>query len=160
VDQDCSAQTATPPNETHNATTAGGGHGGVTAVIHLLGLARVTRRATWDEFLLAATAQNLRKLAKLIPFPAPTFASGGVAGICLADSAASPKCWRHNRGFFNKIRRLLPSPSRKDRPFADGLANGPSRPEGDFQVPPLKGEKREKAVFGSPRPRWQRLVLG
>jgi hypothetical protein len=27
-----------------------------------------------DEFLLAATAQNLRKLAKLIPFPAPVFA--------------------------------------------------------------------------------------
>ena len=26
-----------------------------------------------DEFLLAATAQNLRKLAKLIPFPEPTF---------------------------------------------------------------------------------------
>ena len=24
-----------------------------------------------DEFLLAATAQNLRKLAKLIPMPAP-----------------------------------------------------------------------------------------
>jgi len=28
-----------------------------------------------DEFLLAATAQNLRKLAKLIPFPQPAFAS-------------------------------------------------------------------------------------
>jgi Transposase DDE domain len=28
-----------------------------------------------DEFLLAATAQNLRKLAKLIPLPAPIFAS-------------------------------------------------------------------------------------
>ena len=28
-----------------------------------------------DEFLLAATAQNLRKLAKLIPFPAPIFAT-------------------------------------------------------------------------------------
>ena len=27
-----------------------------------------------DEFLLAATAQNLRKLAKLIPLPAPVFA--------------------------------------------------------------------------------------
>jgi hypothetical protein len=37
-------------------------------------LASATRGATWDEFLLAATAQNLRKLAKLIPFPAP-FAS-------------------------------------------------------------------------------------
>jgi Transposase DDE domain len=28
-----------------------------------------------DEFLLAATAQNLRKLAKVIPFPAPVFAT-------------------------------------------------------------------------------------
>ena len=28
-----------------------------------------------DEFLLAATAQNLRKLAKLIPFPAPILAT-------------------------------------------------------------------------------------
>jgi DDE domain len=28
-----------------------------------------------DEFPLAATAQNLRKLAKLIPFPAPIFAT-------------------------------------------------------------------------------------
>jgi len=27
-----------------------------------------------DEFLLAATAQNLRKLAKLIPMPSPTLA--------------------------------------------------------------------------------------
>jgi hypothetical protein len=28
-----------------------------------------------DEFLLAATAQNLRKLAKLIPLPPPIFAT-------------------------------------------------------------------------------------
>ena len=28
-----------------------------------------------DEFLLAATAHNLRKLAKLIPLPAPIFAA-------------------------------------------------------------------------------------
>ena len=28
-----------------------------------------------DEFLLAATAQNLRKLAKLIPLPTPVFAA-------------------------------------------------------------------------------------
>jgi hypothetical protein len=28
-----------------------------------------------DEFLLAATAQNLRKLAKLTPFPPPIFPS-------------------------------------------------------------------------------------
>ena len=28
-----------------------------------------------DEFLLGATAQNLRKLAKLIPLPSPIFAT-------------------------------------------------------------------------------------
>jgi hypothetical protein len=28
-----------------------------------------------DEFLLAATAQDLRKLAKLVPFPAPILAA-------------------------------------------------------------------------------------
>ena len=28
-----------------------------------------------DEFLLAATPQNLRKLAKLIPLPTPVFAT-------------------------------------------------------------------------------------
>jgi hypothetical protein len=28
-----------------------------------------------DKFLLAATAQNLRKLAKLIPLPTPVFAT-------------------------------------------------------------------------------------
>ena len=28
-----------------------------------------------DEFLLTATAQNLRKLAKLIPLPAPIFSA-------------------------------------------------------------------------------------
>jgi hypothetical protein len=28
-----------------------------------------------DEFLLAATAQNLRKLTKLIPFSTPVFAT-------------------------------------------------------------------------------------
>jgi hypothetical protein len=40
-----------------------------------------------DEFLLAATAQNLRKLAKLIPLPAPIFAAEcGQAQPCLADS--------------------------------------------------------------------------
>jgi hypothetical protein len=30
-----------------------------------------------DEFLVAATAQNLRKLAKLIPLPTPVFATRG-----------------------------------------------------------------------------------
>jgi hypothetical protein len=33
------------------------------------------RKHAKDEFLLAAVAQNLRKLAKLIPLPAPVFAT-------------------------------------------------------------------------------------
>jgi hypothetical protein len=31
----------------------------------------IRRRAADNEFILAATAQNLRKMAKLIPMPAP-----------------------------------------------------------------------------------------
>ena len=44
----------------------------------ILGLDRLRLRGpsgAKDEFLLAATAQNLRKLAKLIPLPAPVFAT-------------------------------------------------------------------------------------
>jgi transposase len=44
----------------------------------ILGLAKLRLRGpsgAKDEFLLAATAQNLRKLAKLIPLPAPSFAT-------------------------------------------------------------------------------------
>ena len=44
----------------------------------ILGLDRLHLRGprgAKDEFLLAATAQNLRKLAKLIPFPAPVHAT-------------------------------------------------------------------------------------
>jgi Transposase DDE domain/Transposase domain (DUF772) len=44
----------------------------------ILGLGKLRLRGpsgAKDEFLLAATAQNLQKLAKLIPFPTPIFAS-------------------------------------------------------------------------------------
>jgi hypothetical protein len=44
----------------------------------ILGLRRLRLRGpngAKDEFLLAATAQNLRKMAKLIPHPAPIFAT-------------------------------------------------------------------------------------
>jgi transposase len=44
------------------------------AVVFGVRLPRALTAAT-DEFLLAATAQNLRKLAKLIPLPAPIFAT-------------------------------------------------------------------------------------
>jgi hypothetical protein len=43
----------------------------------ILGLGKLRLRGpsgAKDEFLLAATAQNLRKLAKLFPIPAPIFA--------------------------------------------------------------------------------------
>ena len=43
----------------------------------ILGLGKLRLRGpsgATDEFLLATTAQNLRKLAKLIPLPAPIFA--------------------------------------------------------------------------------------
>jgi DDE family transposase len=44
----------------------------------ILGLGKLRLRGpsgAKDEFLLAATAQNLRKLAKLIPLPPPIFAT-------------------------------------------------------------------------------------
>ena len=44
----------------------------------ILGLGKLRLRGPTganDEFLLAATAQNLRKLAKLIHSPAPIFAT-------------------------------------------------------------------------------------
>jgi hypothetical protein len=44
----------------------------------ILGLGKLRLRGpseAKDQFLLAATAQNLRKLTKLIPLPAPIFAS-------------------------------------------------------------------------------------
>jgi hypothetical protein len=48
----------------------------------ILGLGKLRLRGpsgAKDEFLLAATAQNLRKLAKLIPLSAPIFATSSVA---------------------------------------------------------------------------------
>ena len=59
----------------------------------ILGLARLRLRGpsgAKDEFLLAATAHNLRKLAKLIPFPEPAFALlGRRAPLCFAGSPRS-----------------------------------------------------------------------
>jgi hypothetical protein len=63
-----------------------------------------------DEFLLAATAQNLRKLAKLISLPTPVFATGGAeARLCLAKAFdGANRCSERNE-FFNEIRRLRPA---------------------------------------------------
>ena len=56
-----------------------------------------------DEFLLAATAQNLRKLAKLIPSSDADIRHMRPGGeIRLAD-APNPEWRSDNSGFFNKI---------------------------------------------------------
>jgi hypothetical protein len=57
-----------------------------------------------DEFLLAATAQNLRKLAKLIPHPTPILPHEAQRQQFTSPRAPqNSKCRRDNRGFFNKI---------------------------------------------------------
>jgi hypothetical protein len=64
-----------------------------------------------DEFLLAATAQNLRKLAKLIPLP--TSHEAQRPSLASLTAAADTHRGRPKGGFFNEIRRLLPSQVRK-----------------------------------------------
>jgi hypothetical protein len=57
-----------------------------------------------DEFHLAATVQNLRKLAKLIPIPSPIAATRGDAA--LTGEAATPRSPRRDYfkpDFFNGI---------------------------------------------------------
>jgi hypothetical protein len=54
------------------STTAQEGRNAVRLLKRILKLDRLRLRGptgAYDEFLLAATAQNLRKLAKLIPLP-------------------------------------------------------------------------------------------
>jgi hypothetical protein len=51
-----------------------------------------------DEFLLAATAQNLRKLAKLIPLPAP-YSPHEAAQLNFASPAAAAGAIAGTRGF-------------------------------------------------------------
>jgi hypothetical protein len=43
-----------------------------------------------DEFLLAATAQNLRKLAKLVPLSALIVAAEAASQLCPADNRRQP----------------------------------------------------------------------
>ena len=86
-----------------------------------------------DEFLLADTAQNLRKLAKAHPAPGARIhhmRRRGSASLRLASPATTSGAHRHlqSAGYFNAIRRLRPSAVRKYRPFADGLVNGSNRP--------------------------------
>ena len=57
-----------------------------------------------DEFLLAATAQNLRKLAKLIPRPAPACLST----IELTRACPLASCNGLLADFFNTIRQEPP----------------------------------------------------
>ena len=57
-----------------------------------------------DEFLLAATAQNLRKLAKLIPLPTPVFATSGERAQLARPHRRRSRCPPcRPRGFFNAI---------------------------------------------------------
>jgi hypothetical protein len=66
-----------------------------------------------DEFLLAATAQNLWKLAKLIPLPAPIFVRHRGGGFASMTAAAHASRARLKTGFFNEIRRFQPAGTRK-----------------------------------------------
>ena len=64
-----------------------------------------------DKFLLPAAAQNLRKLAELIPFPEPAFALCAKRhGFASLAAAAHAHCARLKTGFFNEIdvNRTLP----------------------------------------------------
>ena len=55
-----------------------------------------------DEFLSAAATQNLRKLAKLIPFPVPAFATwGGEVRLCPLTNAAGVNRLPNRHEFFN-----------------------------------------------------------
>jgi len=78
----------------------------------ILGLGRLRLRGpngARDEFLLAATAQNLRKLAKLVPLPAPAFADRGAAAeLYLTDNRRERLSSLSQIGFVNKIGRLKP----------------------------------------------------
>ena len=57
-----------------------------------------------DEFHLAATTQNLRKLAMLIPVPAPTAATRGDAPIIRVLPIAGFRHYNYFKpGFFNGI---------------------------------------------------------
>jgi hypothetical protein len=59
---------------------------GVGHLKHILKLGRLRLRGpngAKDEFLLAAPAQNLRKLGKLVPFPEPIFVTCGGSGPAL-----------------------------------------------------------------------------
>jgi hypothetical protein len=104
-----------------------------------------------DEFLLAATAQNLRKLAKLIPMPAPA----GRAAQCHRQPSRA-----RNTDFFNTIRpnrtsgRFRAADHRIDRVRAQaGLST--VRPRGRGAPKPELGELPESGCT-VPRPgsRW------
>jgi hypothetical protein len=83
----------------------------------ILGLGKLRLRGpsgAKDEFLLAATAQNLRKLAKIIPFPEPIFATQAERpGFATLNSRPNPHRRGYDNGFFNGIRPLRPSGRRQ-----------------------------------------------
>ena len=82
-----------------------------------------------DEFLLAATAQNLRKLAKLIPLPAPVFAAcGGAAQLLVARNYRRRTSPSSRRRVLHGIRRRPALRSAQMLPFLNTAANGSNRP--------------------------------
>jgi hypothetical protein len=69
----------------------------------ILGLNRLRLRGpcgAHDEFLLAATAQNLRKLAKLIPVEAPIMAVWGAASLIDCDESYQ---WQYAQSVSDRV---------------------------------------------------------
>jgi Transposase DDE domain len=86
----------------------------------ILGLDRLRLRGpngAKDEFLLAATAQNLRKLAKPIPLPAPILGPHEAERPSFASltAAADTHRGRLKTGFYNEIGAFQPAASRRYR---------------------------------------------
>jgi hypothetical protein len=118
-----------------------------------------------DEFLLAATAQNLRKLAKLIPLPTPVFATSGeglksAALIAVATAVRSRRSRGSSTQFAhsgrlestsNRAIRSLCGP--RDPQLAQVDATGLGAHSSQF-IPPFLSSRRgdEPVARGSRRP--------
>jgi hypothetical protein len=96
----------------------------------------VSRRERKKVEMLFAHLKRILRLDRL-RLRGPRGAKDGVARICLADSAPNPKWWRHNRGFFNKIR--------PERTFAGSVRRGGQRHK-DVGPGRVRAEPRQQAV--------------
>ena len=73
----------------------------------ILGLGRLRLRGPWgvqDEFTLAATAQNLRKLAKLTPMAHAAGYQAGIASDCPTKCAPYPSPTHKTKPLFQRNR--------------------------------------------------------